>query len=387
MNILKRVWTWLRNTFSQQQETSATSREPIIQSKMPQPEEWAERVWDIFSQKLDTNLPDALQQAIEQANRALRAAQERDAPDGRAGPDFVAYAQERIAQLHESRRHNTAATLQTALQSLRRFWGSTDSPLPMGELTPARLRAYQEWLLAEGVGLNTLSCYMRALRALYNQAVAEELVVDAHPFRPVYSKVRETSKRAIPAHYLQKLKALTLDRPGEENLALVRDLFLFSFYARGMSFVDMAYLRKDQITGGMLVYARHKTHQEIRIRMERCMQEIVDRYLSPHNAYVFPVLTTTPETSGFKQYRSRACYYNKLLKELGRRIGLQVPLTFYVARHTWASLAFHNRTDLGIISKALGHTSLKTTLIYIKSIESDDDLHAANRNLIRMVGK
>ena len=59
----------------------------------------------------------------------------------------------------------------------------------------------------------------------------------------------------------------------------------------------------------------------------------------------------------------------------------------YKARHTWASLAFRNRTDLGVISKALGHTSLKTTLIYIKSIESDRDLHDANRNLIRMVAK
>lgn len=356
----------------------------VLEKVLPQPEEWAERVWKVFSEKLDDGLPDAFQQALEQANAALRRAEEGAGDDGDPPLDFVPYALEKIKDLRSSRRHNTAATLQTALKSLRKFWGP-DRPIPFQELTPSRLRAYQEWLLAEGVGLNTISCYMRALRSLYNRAVSEELITDSRPFRPVYSKVRETNKRAIPAQYLQKLKKLSLE--GEEKLAFVRDLFLFSFYARGMSFVDMAYLRKEQIEGGLLVYCRHKTRQEIRIKMEKCMQNIVDRYVAPDRAHVFPILTTDEEPECFRQYRSRACYYNKLLKELGRRVGLQVPLTFYVARHTWASLAFHNRTDLGVISKALGHTSLKTTLIYIKSIESDSDLHAANRNLIRLVVK
>ena len=401
MEVLGRLRALLRRIFRREAGASREMPERTGEKLLPRAEEWAERVWTAFSRKLDDELPGTVRHALKQSLSPEVLESLRAGMDGSAGPsdaagetssferplrtDFAVYALEKVKELRANKRCNTAASLYTALKSLQRFWGGGGA-IPFERLTISRLRAYQEWLVAEGVGLNTVSCYMRSLRSAYNQAVAEELVWDRHPFRPVYSKVHETNKRAIPALYLQKLKNLPLSEE-EGKLALVRDLFLFSFYSRGMSFIDMAYLRGEQLKDGFLVYRRHKTHQEIRIKLERCMEEIIGRYASPERAYVFPILTSADELESHRQYRSRECYYNRLLKELGGRIGLQVPLTFYVARHTWASLAFRNRTDLGVISKALGHTSLKTTLIYIKSIESDRDLHDANRNLIRMVAK
>lgn len=295
---------------------------------------------------------------------------------------FTCFAQKQVSYMKKQKRQRTACNYQTALNSLTRYFNN--KKVSFKDITESRMLSYQEWLVLEDVGMNTISCYMRALRSIYNKAVKSKLTPQCYPFREVYTKIGETTKRAIPASCMQRLQSLRLRERSLE--AFVRDLFLFCFYTRGMSFIDMAYLKKKQIQNGYIVYKRRKTHQEIRIKLEPCMLKIIDNYIpSSHSDYVFPILTSTDENRSDIQYRSKGCYYNRLLKELGRQAKIEIPLSFYVARHTWASLAFRQKVDLGVISKALGHTSLKTTLIYIKSIENETAVNEANSGLIKMI--
>lgn len=296
---------------------------------------------------------------------------------------FAVFVSRRVEILKEQGRYASASNMQTALRSLMSFSGC--SPLAFSDITPDKMQCYQEWLLAKGVRLNTISCYMRSLRSAYSCAVREGLTKNASPFSTAYTKVGETTKRSIPLKFLQRMQRLSLEH--EERLALARDLFLFSFYMRGMSFVDIAYLRREQIRNGYIVYRRHKTGKEIRIRIETETAGLLCRYGNAMSEYAFPILTAEDAGSAHRQYRSKECYYNKLLKIIAERIGLSTPLSFYCARHTWASLAFRHRTDIGIISEALGHHSLKTTLIYIKSIESDEAVNEINRKMIGMILK
>ena len=117
---------------------------------------------------------------------------------------------------------------------------------------------------------------MRNLRAVYNQAVEKDLVKQCNPFRHVYTGIAKTLKRALPLKTLQQIKNLNLENT--PSLEFARDMFLFSFYTRGMSFIDMAFLKTDDIKYGTLYYRRHKTGQMLQIKWERCMQEIVDKY-------------------------------------------------------------------------------------------------------------
>lgn len=297
------------------------------------------------------------------------------------GRDFVAYAQEEIIRAKKSRSYSTSRNYGTALRSFLRFYAPKET-LPFPALNCELVDAYGEWLLAENINQNTLSCYMRSLRSIYNKAVEEGLTKQSYPFRNVFTGVARTKKRSLEKKDIRKLREVEV-KP-RSFMQLVRDVFLFCFYACGMPFIDVAFLKKSQITDGVIAYRRQKTDQFIQIKIEPCMQEIIDRYISSDREYVFPFLTSTDKVTAHKQYRSKFSYYNRVLKDIGKLAGLSVRLSSYVARHTWATMAYHTSADMPAISQALGHTNIKTTQIYVKDIGNHRQ-NAANRKVLKEV--
>ena len=163
-----------------------------------------------------------------------------------------------------------------ALRSLLAFHGKKD--ISFAEVDSRLVDAYGEWLRRKGICKDTLSCYMRSLRAVYNKAVEQGLTEQKEPFVNVFTGISRTRKRSIEKADINKLRAVQV-KPGS-FMQLVRDVFLFCFYACGMPFVDVAFLKKSQIKGGILVYHRRKTDQVVQIKLEPCMQEIINRYRS-----------------------------------------------------------------------------------------------------------
>ena len=144
---------------------------------------------------------------------------------------------------------------------------------------------------------------------------------------------------------------------------------MFRFYTRGMSFVDMAWLRKSELKNGALTYTRRKTGQRIRIRWEQCMQDIVDRHPAGRNGFLLPIIR---ESGGEReQYRRRQGEINHQLRNIARMAGADGGLTMYMARHSWASIAKAINIPLAVISDSMGHNSVRTTQIYLNSIDAD----------------
>lgn len=294
---------------------------------------------------------------------------------------FFSFAQEEILRLKQKKQNSTLQNYTTAINSFSRFLGK--NKIALDKILPELMVDYETWLLQSGVCLNTVSNYMRTLRAIYNKAVKKKLVKQCYPFSEVYTKIGETAKRAVTAKDIQNLKKLPIKK--KKSLMLARDLFLFSFYSRGMPFVDLVYLKHSQIRNGYLYYKRHKTRQQLQIKLEPCMLDIINRYRQKtDNNYIFPLITATNEDDADKQYRAKECYYNRLLKELAAMLGSGCHLSSYVARHTWASIAYQSNVELETISKALGHTSTRTTLIYIKNIGSTL-VDKANSELLKRI--
>ena len=214
--------------------------------------------------------------------------------------------------------------------------------------------------------MNTISFYMRILRAVYNRAVEKKLVEQNHPFRHVYTGIDKTVKRAVHIKVIKALKALDLSlRP---SLEFARDMFLFSFFTRGMSFIDMAYLQKKDLQNGFLTYRRRKTGQQLTIRWEKCMAELVAKYQTDRTDYLLPIITHAGEER--KQYINTLHVVNGHLKKLSTMLQLSHPLTMYVARHSWASVAKLKRVPISVISEGMGHDSEATTQIYLASLET-----------------
>lgn len=290
--------------------------------------------------------------------------------------NFIVRAQQQIGELSRTRSLSTIENYRTALRSFGKYLKDC---LPTTHLSAELMQAYERWMKGQNISKNTISCYMRSLRALTVRICGEGSL---SIYNKVYTGRSKTEKRAVKQDELMRIRNLKLTKGS--FLSLVRDLFLFSFYALGMPFVDMAFLRKSQINNGQITYFRHKTGQRICINIEPCMQEIINRYVASDREYVFPLLNSMQPHEAYREYLLRLNQYNKALKQLANQAGITRNLTSYVSRHTWASMAYNSNVGLPIISKALGHANPLNTLIYIQQI-NDQRLYQANRKILQEI--
>ena len=289
-------------------------------------------------------------------------------------------AQEAMEELSRRRAKSTIDNYQTALRSLLTYAGKDIS---VNNINTALMEGYQRWLQIRGVGRNTSSCYMRSLRALLHHIQPKREYKEA--FKNVFTGNEKTEKRAITEEEIKSLLPASPLWGGEktEKIERARDYFLFSFCSMGMPFIDLAFLRKAQVKDGYIDYRRHKTGQHIRVKIEPLMQEIIDKYARKSSPYLFPILTSSNHEQAMREYERQRSKYNRLLGQLAKRA--QLPhLTSYVARHSWASIAYNHDVALPIISKAMGHTSTQTTLTYIREI-NDQRMEEANFQLVKNI--
>ena len=272
--------------------------------------------------------------------------------------------------LYIKNQSRTAKSYMASVRSFLRFRNGID--ISFEELNSQLILDYERYLKKQLVCNNTISFYMRNLRAIYNRAVEESYTEQRHPFKKVFVGNDKTSKRAIDEEVISRLK--TLDLSSKPRLALSRDMFMFSFYARGMAFIDLAYLTKENIQGEYIVYQRHKTGQKLSIKLEPCLKAIIEKYSHHSNgAFLLPVLSESGQN-----YDSALRLHNIHLKKISCFMGLPKPLTSYVARHSWATLAKKKGISMQIISEGMGHNSEKTTRIYLSSLDRSviDDANA-----------
>ncbi len=283
-----------------------------------------------------------------------------------------------IIQLRQLGKIRTSETYTATLKSFMEFREEHD--VPLDGVNSDLMLLYEAHLKAKGVRMNTISFYMRILRAVYNRAVEKELTPQKYPFRHVYTGVDKTVKRAVPVKVIKALKELNLSM--KSSLDFARDMFMFSFYTRGMSFVDMAYLKKTDLQNGILTYCRRKTGQRLTVKWEKCMEEIIKKYPSNSSTYLLPIIKE--QGNERKQYDNALHLVNYRLKDLSGMLKLQRPLTMYVARHSWASVAKVRNVPLSVISEGMGHDSEKTTQIYLASLEASV-VDKANKMILELL--
>ena len=285
--------------------------------------------------------------------------------NNRQGPSFNNYIRQQIARLKRLGKIRTSETYTAALRSFNGFMN--DKEVLFDQINSDLIAEYEAYLKGRGNSPNTVSFYMRILKSVYNRAVEEGLTEQRHPFKSVYTGVEKTLKRAISLNHLKRIKGLDLSL--KPNLDFARDMFLFSFYTRGMSFIDMAYLRKKDLQNSILSYRRRKTGQQLFIKWEKCMQEIVDKYPVNETEYLLPIIIQR-DVDYRKQYTNELHRVNHLLKKIGKQLGLSIPLTMYVGRHSWASVAKSRNVPISVISEGMGHDSENTTQIYLASLDT-----------------
>lgn len=263
------------------------------------------------------------------------------------------------------------------------------SPSACEVFTPATLMAYQEWLRSSRkVKWNTVSTYMRTLQAVYNRCYPPGTPgKDVTLFRCVYTRVEANSKRALDKEQLAVVATADFNAlPSVLQPALA--YFLLLFMLRGMAFIDLAYLRKQDFQGSCITYRRHKTGQAITVRIPDRAMALFEEYRNrnPGSGFLFPILQGKENDSErlYRQYQRALRQFNKRLIRITVFLKLDARLTSYTPRHTWATLSFYRGTKIGIISKALGHSSTMITETYLKPFENRQ-VDEANDELIASV--
>lgn len=278
---------------------------------------------------------------------------------------FEDYFRRVIADLDKKGRTGGMKTYRSTLVSFQKFSSGVEH-LP-AEITPELMTRYQAWLVKNRLMGNTTSFYMRHVRAVYRMMVKDGLVRDISPFAGIFTGIARTRKRAISESELMQIKSVDLS--GSEALSFTRDLFMLSFYCMGMSFVDIAFLRKSEIKVGRIVYNRKKTGQTISLRMHHKIKAILDRHPSETgSSYQLPIITR-PGDNERTQYENALRYANHNLKKIAELAGVKSNISTYTPRHTWASIAKLRQVKISTISDALGHESESTTQIYLATLD------------------
>lgn len=270
-----------------------------------------------------------------------------------------------IAKLKQNGKVRTSETYRATLNSFKKF--RKDEDIMLDSITSEIMESYEAWHRNRGVAPNSISFYTRILRAVYNRAVEDDIIENRNPFRKVYTGVDKTVKRALPLPVIKKIKALDLSMTPALDYA--RDMFLMSFYLRGMSFIDMAFLKKSDLKNGYVTYRRRKTGQQLIIEWTKEMQLILDKYPENKSDYLLPVIRN-PGTNERCTYRNTGYNINHSLKKIAGMVGVTIPLTLYVARHSWASAARAKGIPISAISEGMGHDSEATTQIYLASLDT-----------------
>lgn len=269
-----------------------------------------------------------------------------------------------IDRLKQNGKIRTAEAYISALNSFKKFRQAEDIMLDC--ITSEIIEDYQASLESRGITPNTISFYMRVLRAVFNRAVELGAIEQTNPFKHVYTGVYKTAKRALTLSVIKKIKGLDLS--SFPSLDYARDMFMLSFYLRGMSFIDMAYLRKKDLRNGYITYRRRKTGQLLIIGWTAEMQAILNKYPENVTDYLLPVIRN-PNVKERVCYRNISYNINYNLKKIALMVGVDLPLTLYVARHSWASAAKAKGVPLSVISAGMGHDNESTTRIYLASLD------------------
>lgn len=254
------------------------------------------------------------------------------------------------------------------------------------EITLVLLDKYETYLRSNNNANAGISIKMRTLRALYNDAMKKQVISLQHyPFKAYkISKLKsETVKRALNSQELKTFK--DLDTSKYPNLLDSKNYFMFSFYTRGMNFIDMMKLRWEDVHSDKIIYTRSKTGKRFIIKILEPVQQILDYYRTlPNNTgYVFPLLLKNNMTAMQIEHRKDKTLkkFNRDLKEIASVQEIKKNITSYVARHSYATYLKQNNVSTDKISESMGHADLQVTINYLKEF-GDDVIDDANETLL-----
>ena len=290
---------------------------------------------------------------------------------------FKSFADKLIKDMLAIKKTGNAMVYQTSINRLLKFCGN--DKIRFNQIDYSLLNSFVQQLQLDHVKVNTISNYLRAIRAIYNKAIRSKLVDRIHyPFYDIQIKGERTQKRSITKEQMLEIEQLNIKNNSTEWHS--RNYFILSFYLIGISFTDLAYLKPENIKKGRVIYNRRKTHKLFSVKLHSKAFKVLEYYKSDRN-YLLPVLKNNVNEDDMPCKKTIIQWIkttNKYLQVIGDKLNFEEHLTTYVTRHTFATLAKKLGYSNELIAEALGHEyGNKVTNIYLDSFDKQqvDEMH------------
>lgn len=296
--------------------------------------------------------------------------------------DFSAFMQDQILLFSCNGQFGTAHVHSCTLKSVETFAGRSIS---FETISPEFLKSYELWLRSRQLSWNTVSTYLRAIRSVYNRAIAEGMAVyRPQLFRMVFTGVKADVKRSLDRKGLARFFSGSM--PQNVRLGRVSCMARLMFMLRGMPFVDMAYLQKNDLCGNVITYRRRKTGRLLTVTVTAGAMKLLRslRCRDSRSPFLFPILRSGSAAEVYNLYRRALRRFNRGLDTIRRSMGLVQRVSSYTIRHTWGTMAYRCEIHPGIICEALGHSSVKVTETYLKPFNTGR-IDEANRLVLKAV--
>ena len=294
-----------------------------------------------------------------------------------------------LEALKGQRSVQTLENYHSSINKVKEFVGDGWERLTVEDITRCWTDRFTTWLESRhGDKPQTVDFYLRTFRALYGHALAlSDNKTDGKPFGGHHTGGSFPAKRALHKEEVQRLLSPALRQTLPENRREALDVLLFILYARGMVFKDVYNLTRRMVTDRHIRYLRSKTGVPIDVEVVPELEEIMKRYYREDSPFVFPFLHEVRKGCPGKELSEESAprRINRSTREIGRKTGLSVPLTTYVLRHTWATLMLEDCQPVELISQCMGHSSIRTTQIYLSRISSRKVDTAVNGMYDRML--
>lgn len=286
---------------------------------------------------------------------------------------YTDYQQAIIDNNKDTAQSSTNVFFRDSLSSMKRCLGKGD--INFYEITTEFLFKYETFMRSNGNSDGTIGIRMRTLRSVINKAIASGLIPESYyPFKKYKIKIGRSGnhKEILTADEIEKLKQYESDFP---SIEFARDIFLFSYFSRGINFVDLIQLKASNMSGQSFTYSRSKTKAIVTFKLNNRSSEILRKYRSsnPRAPFVFDLLQkTNPKKNTIDNFKKKKLKeVNRNLKIIMSDLGIDKNITYYCARHSFATQLKFNNISIEIIREALGHKDIKSTMSYLQTLPSN----------------
>ena len=316
-----------------------------------------------------------------------------------------------INQMNTENRIGNAQSYENSIKSINRFCKeisvddrlsldlpkrfSDETPIPFNSITISFLNSYEKWMYSygnkakigvahKGASSSTIGIYLRHLRAIMNEAIAQGLSTN-YPFgkRKYQIPAAKNIKKALSRSEVNQI--INFKSNGDLWVERSLDFWIFSYLGNGMNFGDILKLKKENydISKNSISFIRSKTQRTnksnqklIKFELLDKQVEIINKYRNPDcsSEYLFPYLNENMDALKIKQTISQFIKVtNKHMKNIGEQLGFKSTIGTYVARHSFSTILLQSNAPLAYISQSLGHTSIATTQAYLGSFEEEQE--------------